>query len=204
MTIGGGSSCTSEECKRQGIIVGIVFGSIFGACILCACCVCLMYRLKKCLTGKTLRSNWIFVNIALKCDMFKTQDTGPFQSGTWSSRYYQYGRWHDQYQLSLSFDPKTFKVEGSGSDDVGDFTIAGTYSIKTQRIGLKKTYQSGTGNTKENLGHTVTIQLKWNSTEGQFEGKWYVQTNRYHGENKCEFKIENFQQPSMDQIFTKV
>jgi hypothetical protein len=120
----------------------------------------------------------------------ETQDLNQFESGFWSSQYYQYDAWHGPYRLMLVFDPETWKVTGSGSDDVGAYTIDGIYSTKTNRIGLTKTYQEGTGDLQQNLGHNVTIQMTWNSTQCQFEGKWFVQTNKYSGEDKFELKLE--------------
>ncbi|CAF4389171.1 unnamed protein product, partial [Rotaria sordida] len=35
-------------------------------------------------------------------------------------------------------------ITGSGSDDIGTFTINGIYSVETRRIGLTKTYTRGT------------------------------------------------------------
>ncbi|CAF1539891.1 unnamed protein product, partial [Rotaria sordida] len=81
-------------------------------------------------------------------------------------------------------------ITGSGSDDIGTFTIDGIYSVETRRIGLTKTYTRGTGNQLENLGHQVIIQLTWNVQNDQFEGKWYVQTSKYHGENRFELKFD--------------
>ncbi|CAF4231435.1 unnamed protein product, partial [Rotaria sordida] len=52
---------------------------------------------------------------------------------------------------------------GCRTDDVGTFTIDGSYSFKTHQIGLTKTYQRGTGNPSKDLGHQVTIQLTWNT-----------------------------------------
>jgi hypothetical protein len=86
------------------------------------------------------------------------------------------------------------KVTGSGSDDVGTFTVDGTYSVQSRRMGLTKTYQAGTGNPLENLAHQVTIQLTWNAQNNQFEGKWYVQTHKYRGEDKFELKLDSQQQ----------
>ena len=123
--------------------------------------------------------------------MLETDSKSVFQSGAWISRYYQYGEWHGRHKLSLTFDTAQMKVEGTGSDDVGSFKITGIFSTKTQRLGLSKTYRSGTGNFTENLGHTVTIQLHWSPENNQFEGKWYVQTARYHGEDKFELKLAN-------------
>jgi hypothetical protein len=81
------------------------------------------------------------------------------------------------------------KVTGSGSDDIGTFTIDGIYSTTTLRIGLTKTYQKGTGNLFQNLGHQVTIQLTWNEKNQQFKGKWYVKTSKYRGEDKFRLKF---------------
>ncbi|CAF1373449.1 unnamed protein product [Rotaria sordida] len=116
-------------------------------------------------------------------------DTSIFKSGYWKSQYYQYGKWHGPYQFSLSFDPQSMIITGSGSDDIGTFTIDGIYSVETRRIGLTKTYTRGTGNQLENLGHQVIIQLTWNAQNNQFEGKWYVRTSKYHGEDKFELKL---------------
>jgi hypothetical protein len=93
------------------------------------------------------------------------------------------------------------KVTGSGLDDVGTFTIDGTYSIETRRIGLTKTYQIGTGNPSENLGHQVTIQLEWDTLNSQFEGKWYVRTSKFHGEDKFELKLHKKEQlPAYEKV----
>ncbi len=80
-------------------------------------------------------------------------------------------------------------ITGSGVDDIGLFTVDGTYSVEPCRIGLTKKYQASIGNRSENLGHQVTIQLAWNAQNDQFEGKWYVQTSKYHGEDKFELKF---------------
>ena len=121
---------------------------------------------------------------------FETQDLNQFELGLWSSRYYQYDTRHVLHRFWLIFDPETWKVTGSGSDDVGTYTIDGIYSIKTYRIGLTKIYQKETGDPQQNLGHNVTIQLCWNSIRRQFEGKWFVQTNKYNDGNKFELKLE--------------
>jgi hypothetical protein len=124
----------------------------------------------------------------------KTKDevdnVNPFQSGLWSSQYFQYGKRHGPHQFPLTFDPQSVKVMGSGSDDIGSFTIDGIYSIQTYRIGLTKIYQEGTGNPTENFGHlhVVTIQLTWNKRKRQFEGKYYVVKPKYdEGRFKLKF-----------------
>lgn len=117
-------------------------------------------------------------------------DNNIFPSGDWTSSYFQYHRSHGPYTFSLMFDHQELKVTGSGKDDVGVFSIDGIYSLNTRRIGLTKTYQKGTGNSLENLGHTVTIQLEWNFQKYQFEGKWYVSTHKYRGSDEFTLKFD--------------
>jgi hypothetical protein len=119
----------------------------------------------------------------------------PFVSGIWSSQYYQYEKWHGPHFLRLDFELHTSKITGSGSDDVGKYSIEGIYSVKSNRIGLIKTYRKGTGDPKQNLGHRVTIQLAWNSNLRIFQGKWYVWTYKYGEQDKfhLEFAIDHRQ-----------
>jgi hypothetical protein len=124
-------------------------------------------------------------------------DAKIFESGNWITRYYQYNKWHEPYELSLSFDHQALAIAGSGSDNVGAYVIDGIFSPQSRRIGLTKTYQLGTGNKLENLGHTVTIQLEWNSIHHQFEGKWYVRTKVFHGEDAFELKFGKISKESI-------
>ena len=185
---GGGSSCTTDECRRRGgIIAGSVIGGIVG---LVLTVVGVIFCCKRC-QGRPMRQNSSFVRSSKSnVSKYASSDSSIFQAGVWSSQYFQYGRCHGPHQFSLSFDPQSMKVTGSGSDDIGTFTIDGDYSTKTHRIGLTKQYQAGTGNRSENLGHRVIIQLIWNVQNSQFEGKWYVQTNKYHGEDKFQLKFK--------------
>jgi hypothetical protein len=132
-----------------------------------------------------------FINIP-NSQKSKTEidNADPFQSGFWSSRYFQYKNWHGPHQFSLIFNSETMKVTGLGVDNVGSFTIDGIYSIETHRIGLTKKYEPGTGDPKENFGHQVTIQLTWNAENHQFEGDYYVNfaTSKHH-QDKFELKF---------------
>ncbi len=126
-----------------------------------------------------------------------------FQSGLWESQYYQYDKWHGRHQIQLSFDAAQSKVTGSGSDDIGTYFIDGVYSVQTRRMGLTKTYQLGTGNPRENLGHTVTIQLEWNRYNNQFEGKWYVRTSKFMGSGEFKLQYDKPEQ-SLSSVYDKV
>jgi hypothetical protein len=190
LSIGGGSGgggCLTKQCKYDTLVISCVFGVIIGGCLLCCFCRILVHIC----SGKPLRANETFIQTAPYDQMLETDGKSIFQSGVWTSRYYQYKSWHGPHKLSLAFDIGAMKVTGSGSDDVGSFTITGIYSTKTQRLALSKKYRSGTGNSAQNLGHTVTIQLYWNPDNNQFEGKWYVQTAKYRGEDKFELKLSN-------------
>lgn len=91
-------------------------------------------------------------------------------------------------------------MTGSGSDDVGSFSIEGFYSIETRRIALTKTYQLGTGNPLQNLGHQVLIQVEWNELSRAFEGKWYVRTSKFRGSDKFTLKFSNQQQQQYETL----
>ncbi|CAF1226655.1 unnamed protein product [Rotaria sordida] len=183
-----GSSCQGSDCRKVGIIVGSVIGGILGliAVIFLIIFCCRRYR------GRPSESNTSFINKNSTNELNKTYQTyeeNYFKNGDWMSRYYQYGQWHGPHLMSLTFDHATGQVTGHGYDDVGKFTIDGTFSEENQRIALNKTYALGTGDPKENSGHAATIQLTWNTIHGQFEGKWFVQTSNYRGEDKFELKF---------------
>jgi len=108
----------------------------------------------------------------------------------------QFGVWHGPIYISLSFDPQMFKVTGSGCDDIGRFTVDGTYSTKTGRIGLTKIYRFDATTRIEHLEHQIIIQLVWNSETRQFEGKRYVRTKTYREENRFELKFSKQQRIS--------
>ncbi|CAF1207688.1 unnamed protein product [Rotaria sp. Silwood1] len=194
---GSGGGCLTHQCKYDGLVIGLVFGVIAGVCLLGFA----GFFLLRCLLGRPFRTNPNFIKTAAYDKMLETDSNIIFQSGIWSSRYYQYKRWHGPHQLSLKFDALEMTVNGTGRDDVGQYQITGIYSTKTQRLGLTKKYQSGTGNSAQNLGHNVTIQLYWNPNSKQFEGKWYVQTAKYHGEDKFELKLSKQQ---LTNIYLKV
>ena len=161
-----------------GAFLGI-FGIVFCVYYCCQCC-----------KGKPRRSNSKFVTKSSPTNeetyLF---DVKLFESGYWISRYRQYNKWHEPSELSLSFDHQGLTITGSGSDTVGTYAISGIYSPQSRRLGLTKVYQLDTGNKLENLGHTVTIQLEWNGNSHQFEGKWYVRTKMFHGEDVFELKF---------------
>ncbi|CAF0918230.1 unnamed protein product [Adineta steineri] len=113
-----------------------------------------------------------------------------FITGQWTSRYFQYKQWHGPHLFSLSFNRRQLKVTGLGKDNIGEFSIDGIYSLNTRRIALTKKYQKGTGDSSQNLGHTVNIQLEWNLKERLFDGKWYVTTEKYQGQGKFELQFD--------------
>jgi hypothetical protein len=177
----GRSSCTDEACRRKEEEGGWL---ILGFWLF----VYAVWSCHKWWKGRSVLSNSNYVN-STSIEIAQ-QDSYQFESGLWSSRYYQYHSWHGPHRLTLSFDSETYKAIGNGSDDVGTYTIEGIYSTKTYRIGLTKTYQKGTGDPKQNFGHNATIQLAWNTSQQQFVGKWSVQTSKYSGEDKFELKLE--------------
>ena len=179
----GGSSCNTDRCNKITIAVICTVAGI--AVIGCVIYVC--YRTNSS-TGTPAVNNGAFVQNISSNQTLDMKNKSLFQSGTWKSQYCQYGKWHGPHQLSLTFTTNNTQVKGTGCDDVGSFNISGTYSTKTQRLAFEKKYQAGTGNRAENLGHKVIIQLEWNSHTNQFEGKWYVRTAKYSGQDKFTLK----------------
>jgi hypothetical protein len=174
--------------------VGGIVGGLFG---LLAVIFATAYCYKR-YRGKPLRSNQVFIN--QESNRNRVYEKNHFETGEWSTRYYQAGRWHGPHSLSLTYDQVSGTVVGQGHDDVGAYTITGVFSIKNQCIGLTKKYHPGTGNRAENFAHSVTIQLTWNDVHQGFEGKWFIQTASYRGEDKFELKLVK----SNNLFFTKL
>ncbi|UJR17236.1 hypothetical protein I4U23_004131 [Adineta vaga] len=177
-----GQTCTGDNCPQKETTTTeyITISSI------CALFFLGFYYISK--QGKPKYSNEVYIQ--LPSTEIEYQNVNQFESGFWISQYYQYSSWHGPYQCSLKFDSEMSKVIGNGSDDIGQYTIEGIYSTKTNRMGLIKTYRKGTGDLRQNLGHNVIIQLSWNSSQHQFEGKWFVKTNKYSGQDKFEMKLK--------------
>jgi hypothetical protein len=163
-----------------------------------------IYCCWRCFAGKPRRSNMRFVgNTLINNEGTQLMNAKLFESGLWESHYHQYDKWNGPHQFQLSFDGLQSTVTGSGSDNIGTFSINGVYSVSTGRMGLTKIYQLGTGNPLENLGHSVTIQVEWNRYNNQFEGKWYVRTSKFAGSG--EFKLQYArQQQSFSSVYDKV
>ncbi|CAF0876203.1 unnamed protein product [Adineta ricciae] len=173
---GGGGGGGSGAFGAFGVFFLLIFLPIY------CCCV-----------GRPRRSNAKYVH-ASKAENNETKviDLHLFQSGLWECEYFQYNKQHGPHFINLSFDNMRFEVTGSGFDDIGMYTLHGFYSTQTRRIGITKTYQLGTGDPRQNLGHNVIIQLEWNRFANQFEGKWYVRTRKYRGSGL--YKLRSSQQ----------
>jgi hypothetical protein len=189
----GGGYVSSGRSTSTSVILGVIIPTV----VLCAS-FCVYYCCRQCYRGKPFQSNSKYVNKgAKKNSEMESLDINLFQSGLWTGQYFQANEWHT-YQLSLVFNKQALTVSGSGTDDVGTFSIDGIYSINSRRIAFTKKYERDTENPSENFGHTVTVQAKWNSTEGQFEGKWYVEVNKYRAKNKFQLSYNKQQSPSIN------
>lgn len=109
-----------------------------------------------------------------------------YPGGSWRGYYPQYGSNHDLCEYYLAFyaspEPTLVTVSGGGVDDVGQYTIKGLCNPSTRRLSFQKTYIAGTGNLRENLGHTVEYRgYGGTMIEHGFQGKWYVHTHKYRG-----------------------
>lgn len=180
----GGPPCTSERCLLEQKIIGAcVITVVIGLII-----YCLQRLFRHCTYGLPLEANIVYI---LQQPVHnRNLESDPFESGNWTFRCYQYGKLNGPFRLSLRFDHSAGTVSGHGNDNVGNFIIGGIFSSNTLRLGLSMKYQLGTGDRRENMGHTATLQLKWNSAENRYDGKWYVRVANYRGEGKFELELQ--------------
>ncbi|CAF4746728.1 unnamed protein product, partial [Rotaria sp. Silwood1] len=91
----GGNSCMTDDCKRHAKIVrDCVLGGFVGFLLLLFSIYwcCLRHQ------GRPRQDNSIFINLGNQnIDQQEAYTLNPFQSGIWSSRYFQYATWHGPY-----------------------------------------------------------------------------------------------------------
>ncbi len=189
--------CTIKKAPNYGVLVTIVISSIVGFVFICGCCVwCICYKMfqkngkesNDQITCTESPDKWVNDGKCKKGDELNdVVCTDPFIDGLYSGAYWQYRRNYDMQAFTLQFGDNGV-VTGNGEDDVGEYKIIGIYSSNTQKMAFDKTYVRGTGNKRENLGHTVKIGLEYNGIKNQFEGKWYVETHKYKGNGEWRIK----------------
>ncbi|CAJ1426427.1 unnamed protein product [Effrenium voratum] len=103
-------------------------------------------------------------------------------SGSWRG-YYTYDRVnHDVCEFQLRFENTT--VQGEGVDDVGCYTIRGTYKSAQKSVTFAKKYRLGSRNhlgllNEDNEGHVVTYQgrLVGDTLGAGFRGTWQIRNS---------------------------
>lgn len=101
----------------------------------------------------------------------------------WYSGYYQQNEIkYVMPPFRLSFEDSV--VSGSGCDCIGEYRINGTYSDTTRTMAICKKYIFGTGYSPKNRGHTVLVELAWNTRECRFEGVWHIDFPTYAGSGR--------------------
>ena len=190
----GGGGCTGSACRIGWIVAGSVIGGLFAlAAIIFLIVWCCRRRQRHQSSDSNMKEAFLDPKSSKSnTSNYETYSDDFRKNGTWTTRYNQYGKWHGPHRVSLNFDRNLNQVAGKGSDDVGQFVINGYLSADNQSLSLRKTYESGTGDVQENFGHTVTLQLTWNPSHSQFEGKWSVSTSRYAGDGQYELKFDNY------------
>lgn len=100
-------------------------------------------------------------------------------SGAWRGYYTYAGRNHDVCEFQLQF--LNGNVQGRGVDDVGGYTINGTFDGRSHSIQFIKQYQRGTRNqsgfvSEDNEGHKVayTGRLVGQNLGAGFRGSWAI------------------------------
>ena len=158
------------------------------------CCVCIIKsgwkRWIGLMIGQPFLSNQRYIKGGVKqpSDMSRSI----FIPGIFQYYYFQYEKAHGPFSMRLGFYPQAdYTVHGGGKDDIGTYVITGVYSPETLRMGLIKQYQAGTGNSSENLGHQVTIQVEWNFELQQFDGRYYLRTKLHSDQNSVVIRREH-------------
>lgn len=188
---GNGIICSGTGCRRRAALIG---GSVVGGGIgLVLCLFSLWFCYRRC-KGRPWKNNRQFIRSRTNPRM--VLDQTPFKSGVWSSRHLQDTLWQGPVRYMLSFDHHSFTVTGSGVDYIGSFTVDGLFSPETGRMALTKMYSVQNTRPSTSTKLRTIIQLQWNETAHQFEGKWYTQTKTYRAENRFYLKFNQHQQPS--------
>ena len=196
---GGGSICAGAwiECAKGTLLYMLeLFAISFCAVLLCGC-------INWCIENRASKKD---PNGVINKDLEKGEQTEHdltvsisiddiFQSGTWSSRYHQYNKWHGSFKHEIVFDIDQNMLSGHGKDIVGQYTLTGHISTELLTINMIKEYRLDTGDARENLGHEVKIDLKWNNRKRVFVGQWFVHTHKYQGEGQ--YELVKLQQQSM-------
>jgi hypothetical protein len=85
------TSCVSENCQRRVYIIVAICISCLVGLVLVSISVAICYNRCK---GQGHQENTIFVNsTSQKSSRKEAYNLNPFQSGIWSSRYFQYEQW---------------------------------------------------------------------------------------------------------------
>jgi len=129
---------------------------------------------------------------------------GQTPAGNYVGVYWQYGTCHPVPAKNLvctAKDGVCGYAAGYGTDDVGSFKTYGSY--KNAKLMLAKKYTPGTGDPKENLGHTVQLRLTccqlmvalprraaelrmWGAPADVigFYGTWHIRLPHYKGDGE--------------------
>mmetsp|Transcript_45061 Transcript_45061/g.107071 ORF Transcript_45061/g.107071 Transcript_45061/m.107071 type:complete len:449 (-) Transcript_45061:58-1404(-) len=127
-----------------------------------------------------------------------------FPSGAWSGYYDQYGYRHTLCNFDLVFEGRygSWTMRGHGVDDIGHYTLSGSWNPETLRLGFSKKYQAqsrtsaGIINHTENLGHTVEYRGEALGSIGEgIKGTWWVKTRVYSGRGAFHLWPVNFVRP---------
>lgn len=172
-----------------GPIIEAVISSVIGIAIITGFCVCLFTCIIPNFRGRPIRPSKVYVHGSFACEYDVSNLI--FISGTFASYYCHNNEYHGPFDMKLGFYPSARDVvHGRGKDDIGTYIITGIYSARTLRMSLKKHYQFGTENPNANLDQVEKIQVKWNHSNQQFEGKYYRRTELDHNENKFIIRYE--------------
>ena len=137
-----------------------------------------------CSKGRPFRPNRLFVY--QRFDVQNDKSNALFRPSKFSGFYFKDGVWHGSENFTLAFYPQAHNtVYGKGIDHLGAFVATGVYSPRTRRMAFDKQYQAGS----PHAGQTMTIQVAWQPSSQQFEGKYYMKVGKNHVEQSYRARI---------------
>lgn len=177
----------------SSIIIGSVLGGALFLLCLAALCVASIYTCLHRIHGRPLLPNKLYVLNGHRAS--KNIADRIFQAGTFSGYKSKDGIWHGTDQCILTLNPQAnHTLYGKGTDDQGTFAVTGVFSPRTLRMAFDKQYQTMFRDSISQP-HPVetksTVQVQWNPSKLNFEGKYYFKTGQRSDEGKYVIHISD-------------
>ncbi|CAF4412847.1 unnamed protein product [Rotaria sp. Silwood2] len=133
-----------------------------------------------------------FLKKSLKTDEEdKTNQESIFESGIWKYRRGFDELWQDSYYCSLIFNRHTRTLAGCGQDNIGYFTMVGTFTERIRTIQMNLSYMDE----QSDINNEETIQLIYDNDRkifcGTFHSRDVTTQEAYESSSMFEMSIDD-------------